>query len=119
MKPTGSNSVFHVSNLEKSISFYTRKLGFNVDFKFGEPSSYAGLSLGDVCLHISSEYPYKDNTGHGNVYIMFSEVDDLYNKLVSEKVSFYSPIGDREYGMRDFAIKDPDGNQIGIGSEIR
>jgi uncharacterized glyoxalase superfamily protein PhnB len=119
MEPTGSNSVFHVSNLENSISFYTEKLGFNIDFKFGEPPTYAGLSLGSVCLHISSAYPYKNNTGHGNLYVMFNEVDDIYNKLVSADVSFYSPIEDREYGMRDFAIKDPDGNQIGIGAEIR
>ena len=118
MQPTGSNAVFHVSNLENSVSFYTDKLGFNLDFKFGKPSTYAGLSLGSVCLHLSSSYPYKNNTGHGNVYITFNEVDALYDRLVNSGVSFYSPIADREYGLRDFAIQDPDGNQIGIGAEI-
>ena len=119
MEPTGSNAVFHVSNLEKSIAFYTKELSFNVDFKFGDPPTYAGMSLGKVCLHISSAYPYKNNTGHGNLYIMFDEIDDLYESLVRDRVEFYCPIGNREYGMRDFAIKDPDGNQIGIGAEIR
>ena len=64
MKPISSNTVFHVSHLEKSIAFYKDKLGFSIDFKFGEPPTYAGLSLGNVCLHISSAYPYKNNTGH-------------------------------------------------------
>jgi len=117
--PSGSNVVFHVSNLENSIMFYTENLGFSVDFRFGEPPTYAGMSLGNVCLHISSAYPYKNNTGHGNLYIMFDAVDGLYEKLVTAKVEFYCPIGNREYGMRDFAIKDLDGNQIGIGAEIQ
>ena len=119
IKPTSSNAVFHVSNLEKSIAFYTEKLGFSVDFRFGKPPTYAGMILGNVCLHLSSAYPYKNNTGHGNLYIMFDEVDGLYKYLVSEKVEFYCPIGNREYGVRDFAIMDPDGNQIGIGAEIK
>jgi len=93
-------------------------LGFIVDFEFGTPPTYAGMSLGDICLHISSVYPYNNNTGHGNLYIIFDEVDDYYEKLVNDKVEFYSPIRDREYGMRDFAIKDIDGNQIGIGAQL-
>jgi catechol 2,3-dioxygenase-like lactoylglutathione lyase family enzyme len=63
MNPLGSNTAFHVSSLEKSLAFYTKKLGFCVDFD--------------------------------------------------------CPIGDREYGMRDFAIKDLDGNKIGIGAAIQ
>lgn len=118
MKPTGSNAVFHVTDIENSIDFYSTKLGFQVDFKYGNPASYAGLSNGNVCLHISSGYPYKNNTGHGNLYLFYPEVDNLYNKLVKEGVNFYCHIGDRDYGLRDFAIKDPDDNQIGIGAEL-
>ena len=33
-------------------------------------------------------------------------------------VEFYCAIGNREYGLRDFAIKDPDENQIGIGAVL-
>ena len=117
MNPTGSNVVFHVTDVERSIEFYSKHLGFKVDFRFGDPVTYAGLSLGEVCLNISSSYPYKNNTGHGNLYITFSDVDSLYEKLVDAGVSFYCPIGDREYGLRDFSVKDPDENQIGIGAE--
>jgi uncharacterized glyoxalase superfamily protein PhnB len=118
MTPTGSNTVFHVSDIERSIDFYSNRLGFQVDFRFGNPVSYAGLSLGNVCLHISSSYPYKNNTGHGNLYITAEEVDTLYSQLVEAGVEFYCPIGNREYGLRDFAIKDPDENQIGIGAVL-
>lgn len=115
MKPIGSSAVFHVTDIEKAIEFYTENFGFEVDFRHG---AYVGLSVGDVCLHLSSFYPYKNNTGHGNLYIFFEEVDDLYNRLVKAGVEFYFPIGDRDYGMRDFSVKDPDGNQIGLGASI-
>lgn len=118
MKPISSNVVFHVSKLEPAIAFYKEKLGFQLDFQFGEPPSYAGLSLGNAYLHLSSAYPYKNNTGHGNFYLIYENVDNLYKKLLNQEVEFFSPIGDRDYGMRDFAIKDLDGNQIGIGAQI-
>ena len=118
MQPTGSSTVFHVRDIERSIDFYCTRLGFQVDFRFGNPVSYAGLSLGTVCLHISSSYPYKNNTGHGHLYITAEEVDTLYNQLVEAGVEFYCPIGNRTYGLRDFAIKDPDENQIGIGAVL-
>jgi uncharacterized glyoxalase superfamily protein PhnB len=111
----GSNAVFHVSNLEKSLDFYSRVLGFGIGFRYGKPETYAGLSWRGVDLHLSSSYPYKNNTGHGNLYIYCKEVDRLYEKLDAAGVEFYSRISNRDYGMRDFAIKDPDGNQIGFG----
>ena len=116
MQPISSNVVFHVSDLEQAIKFYTQHLGFKVNFKFGDPLFYAGLRFGNVSIHISTSYPYKNNTGHGNIYLIYDEVDTLYEKLLAQNVAFYSHIANREYGMRDFAIKDPDGNQIGIGS---
>jgi uncharacterized glyoxalase superfamily protein PhnB len=69
-----------------------------------------------VHLHLSSAYPHKNNSGHGNIYIHCDEIDRLYEKFDSAGVEFYSRIDDREYRMRDFAIKDPDGNQIGFGA---
>lgn len=45
-------------------------------------------------------------------------MDSLYQQLVAAGVDFYCPIGDRDYGMRDFSVRDPDGNQIGIGAEL-
>jgi DNA-binding MarR family transcriptional regulator/uncharacterized glyoxalase superfamily protein PhnB len=113
-----SSAVFHVSSLSKSLDFYSRVLGFAIDFRFGAPETYAGLSWRGVHLHLSSAYPYKNNTGHGNIYIICNDVDRLYEKLDSAGVAFYSRIQDREYRMRDFAIKDPDGNQIGFGSAV-
>jgi DNA-binding MarR family transcriptional regulator/uncharacterized glyoxalase superfamily protein PhnB len=113
-----SSTVFHVSSLSKSLDFYSRVLGFAIDFRYGAPETYAGLSWRGVHLHLSSAYPYKNNTGHGNIYIFCDQVDQLYERLDSAGVEFYSRIKDREYRMRDFSVKDLDGNQIGFGAAV-
>lgn len=118
MKPISSNAIFHVSNIEESLDFYTKIIGFDIDFTFAEPIVYAGLKFGNECLHLSSQYPYNDNKGHGSIYIVFESVDELYEKFVKKELEFLAHIEDREYGMRDFAIKDLDGNQIGFGAPL-
>jgi len=110
-----SATVFHVSQLPKALDFYVRILGFAIDFRYGAPETYAGLSWRGVHLHLSSSYPYKNNTGHGSLYIRCDDVDRLYGQFDSAGVDFYSRIAERPYGMRDFAIRDPDGNQLGFG----
>ena len=116
VEAASSSTVFHVSSLSRSLDFYSRVLGFSIDFSYGTPEIHAGLSWRGVQLHLSSAYPYKNNTGHGNLYIRCDAIDRLYEALDSAGVEFYSRIEDRAYGMRDFAIKDPDGNQIGFGA---
>lgn len=118
MNPIYSHTIFHVADLQRSLNFYQDILGFRVDFMFGEPTFYVGLSLGPVSLHIGSNYPVKNNTGHGHLYIVCDEVDLYYKSLVEKGVNVVSPIGDQNYGKRDFNILDPDGNMIGFGADI-
>ena len=116
MNPICSNTVFNVSNLDESIRFYIDTLGFKLDFQYGEPYFYAGLSYGPVNLHISTKYPLRDNTGHGHLYITCDEVDNYYEVLVKKGVRIVSPLGDQPYGLKDFSITDPDGNMLGFGA---
>ena len=118
MKPICSNAVFQISDLEKSIAFYTGVLGFELDFKYGEPNFYAGLNLGPVSLHLNTNNRFKDYTGRGHIYIFCDEVDTLYDDLVKKGVKINSPIGDQAYGLRDFNISDPDGNMLGFGASL-
>ena len=50
MKALSATVVVHVSDLNRSLAYYTTILGFIEDFKLEE---YAGLTLGDICIHLS------------------------------------------------------------------
>jgi uncharacterized glyoxalase superfamily protein PhnB len=47
-------------------------------------------------------------------YIQVSGVDAYYSELTERGVSL-SDLGDREYGMRDFEVVDPNGNRLAFG----
>ena len=116
-KFTSLTPIFSVSDLSKSIEFYTKTLGFQIDFIYGEPQFYAGLFKDNVKLHLVSKN-LRQPAGSGNLSILTNEVDDLYEKLVDSKVEIIVPPDDRDYDLRDFSCKDLDGNIIVFSTDI-
>jgi catechol 2,3-dioxygenase-like lactoylglutathione lyase family enzyme len=116
MKALSVSPVFHVSDLERSIGFYKDVLGFAEDFRF---ESYVGLKHGDVALHITvgGSGDYRRPIGGGTVYIFCDSVDSFYESITSRGARPSSAPSDTAYGMRDFVVHDPDGNQVSFGAE--
>lgn len=105
-----------VSNIQSSIDFFTKKLGFRLCFVWGDPIGYAGVGIGDVMIHLA-----QSSTGpveKAEVNFVVSDANALYKMHQENGVSIRVPIGDREYGLRDYGTEDPDGNQIGFGHYI-
>jgi catechol 2,3-dioxygenase-like lactoylglutathione lyase family enzyme len=97
-----------VSDLTASIEFYTRKLGFQVGFTWGgEPPTFAGLSLDKVQIFLSKGTP-TPSSDTSAAYFRVGDADALYEFHTENGVEIAETIGDRPYGMRDYAVRDPD-----------
>ena len=107
--------VFQVSNIENALVHYTEVLGFSEDFRFGD---YAGVKLGDVCLHLSGHSVHDRPLGGGMAYIFCDEIDSYFSDLKAKGATIKSEPRNYDYGMRDFVAVDPDGNHIGFGCAI-
>jgi catechol 2,3-dioxygenase-like lactoylglutathione lyase family enzyme len=114
MKPISVIPVFHVKDVDASARFYTDVLGFSQSFRYG---TYVGLKLGKCELHICPPGDYGPRTGGGNAYFICDEVDDYFASLKAAGAQPKSEPADRMYGMRDFVVFDPDGNQLSFGSD--
>ncbi len=112
--------IFPVSDVAKSIEYYKHMLGFEVMFTWGELPSYAVLKRDDaVSLHLSlRDENFKPASRHVTLYVFVYNVDDVYNDFVGKGVTILNPVGDREYGMRDFDIEDPDGFILSFGTGL-
>ena len=103
---------------EKSLRFYCDTLGFTKDwehrFADGFPL-YAQVSRGPVCLHLSE---HGDSHPVASMCIGVANVDDVYAEFTGRGLKADCEPEDREYGIRDFSFKDPDGHSFVICSRL-
>lgn len=105
----------HVSDIYASLEFYTQKLGFTEQFVWGEPVVFAGITLDKTTIHLAL---VKEVQNKAMVNFVVSSASELYQVQLSNGVKIVVPIDDREYGLRDYQVEDPDGNLIGFGHYI-
>jgi catechol 2,3-dioxygenase-like lactoylglutathione lyase family enzyme len=101
-----------VSNLDAAIEFYVTKLGFRLGFLWGEPAFFAGITLGDVEIFLKEDTPAPNA---GAVVFMVGDADALYEFHRANGVEVEEEIDDREYGIRDYAVKDLHGYRLVFG----
>jgi predicted enzyme related to lactoylglutathione lyase len=103
---------FLVSDIERSIEFYTKKLAFELEFFYED--FYAGIIKDGCSIHLKSGKPSieeRNNKKENNdLDIVFSldGVEVLYEDFVNKSVEIIQPLCNRPYGM-EFYIADPDG----------
>src|SRR6187455_2157758 len=103
---------FLVTDIDRSIEFYTKKVGFELEFRYED--FYAGIIKNNCAINLKCGKPTieerKSKRENEDLDIVFSVegVEDLYEELVSRSVEIIQPLCDRPYG-REFYIADPDG----------
>lgn len=106
-----------VRDIEKSVAFYTSKLGMRKTFENGNPVGFVILKKDRAELHLSLSRDPKPTT-HNVAHLIVSDASALYDHLCKSGVRIIKGLRDQEYGLRDFVIADPDGNRIDIGQRL-
>jgi uncharacterized glyoxalase superfamily protein PhnB len=106
--------VFHVKDVDAAVAFYTQTLGFVQSFRMG---TYVGLKLGNCEIHVCPAGGHPRPAGSGNAYFICDEVDEYFAKIKAAGARPKSEPADQMYGMRDFIVLDPDGNQLSFGCD--
>lgn len=105
--------------MKRSIEFYRDKLGFNVTFTWNDPIDYAALKRGDVGIHLTkSDKEVAPPGHHTSIFIFVHDADAVYDEFIDREVVIENPIGDRDYRMRDFDLRDPDGYILTFGKGL-
>lgn len=103
-----------VKNITEAVDYYTTKLGFRPGFTWGDPPHFAGVNFGGVTVHLSSSLPVSLNY----VYFIVNDATQLHQYHVDNGVEISDPPADRPYGLRDYRVRDPYGNELGFGHYI-
>lgn len=113
--------ILWTKDLQETIAFYETVLGFKSRSNF---PNFAALCRDNA--EIMFVIPTGEPNDHdffpkphltGSIYIFTRDVDELWES-VKDKATIKSPVCDREYLMRDFAITDNNGYEIVFGEDI-
>lgn len=117
MKIESVSPILSVDDLAQSIDFYRRALGFELAWSWGEPADIAAVRRDGVEITLTQRSEAKP-VGASHVYLGVSDVDTYHASLLDAGVTIVVPLGDRPYGMHDFRITDPSGNELSVGQVI-
>ena len=106
---------FAVTDIPAAVAFYTEKLGFKLAFTWGEPPTFAGVNLGEVQMFLQTGTP--DPKGC-SVYFLVDDADALYEFHRANGVEVVVEIGDREYFIRDYTVRDLNGYYLVFGKHL-
>ncbi|MBL8688342.1 MAG: VOC family protein [Rhodospirillaceae bacterium] len=118
-KLTAFASVFTVAEVPPSLRFYVEKLGFTIDFQMGEPATYAIIERDAVQLHLMPKAQDPRGLGTSSIYVFTAGVDALHAHLVARGCPIEVAPENFSYGMREMSVRDPDGNRVTFGEEIK
>lgn len=106
-----------VRDLERAHRFYTDVLGFVEPWGWGDPPQYGGVqaTAGEFpAIHLSvKQHEFEP----GEAYVIVDDVDAVFARVKAAGATFQHELSDRDYGMRDFTVVDPDGNVISFASD--
>jgi len=111
----GVTPVLRVESVVASVDYYTRALGFQVNFKFPNESAplFASISRGSCDLFLSEG----DQGNPGSwVWIDGVEVEKVYEEFRASGARIRNPPTNYEWAL-EMQVEDLDGNVLRIGSD--
>jgi lactoylglutathione lyase len=118
-----------VGNIDRSLAFYADLLGFDRGMTVPDqpPFVFASVTSGTVEIFFNDaaaavkEYPRFAGQPIGATGTMYIEVDavDALHDRIKDRVNVTMPLVTQFYGVREFAIEDPDGYVITFAQRIQ
>ena len=103
-------------DIAETVEFYV-KLGFDVvrlHEGFGAP--YLLLRRDDVELHFVHSPTTRARENDSSCYLRLVDAQGVYDEWAPLGLAGVRPIKDTPWGMREFAVVDPSGNLVRIGT---
>jgi catechol 2,3-dioxygenase-like lactoylglutathione lyase family enzyme len=111
----------YVRDLKASTDFFTTKLGFTIDFVYGDPPFYAQVSRDNAHLALRHlDEPFfaagireKESLLSASITLASAdEIKQLFLAYQAADVPFAQSLRNESWQAKTFIVKDPDGNLI-------
>jgi uncharacterized glyoxalase superfamily protein PhnB len=115
--------IFRFHDADAGLAWLTRVLGFEEHAVYrGDDGAiqHGELHLGDAWLMFGSEPEGGDprfgvRAGQGHVYLAVPDAGAAFARARREGADVTGELETRDYGGREFALRDPEGNRWSVG----
>ena len=108
-----------VADMDATLNFYSKVLGFDVSLRSPD---YSIVERDGSTIHFmkaASEEVMKAVRGHAEIYIEVTDIAPLWEHVSQLKENYsIRDLFDRDYGMREFHIGDPNDCLVFVGQRI-
>jgi predicted enzyme related to lactoylglutathione lyase len=118
--PTSSPEQFYqgapvllVPDVLATAEFYRSALGFTADPDATSPE-YTVVWRDNAAIHLTKGARVPEGV---RLFFWVRDVNALHEQIVGRGIHVDVPIGTREYGIRDFSIRDPNGVIVVLGQD--
>ena len=111
-----------VGDLDRSLEFYERQLGFTRDFVY--EGFYASVSRDRAVIHLkcaprlATEREHRKSGEHLDAFLAVSGIDELHAELVRLGAPITGKLEAKPWGTRDFTVEDPDGHVLCFSERV-
>jgi catechol 2,3-dioxygenase-like lactoylglutathione lyase family enzyme/GNAT superfamily N-acetyltransferase len=109
MKFKRTTPILYSGDILQSLRYYTEILGFQSQWKWGEPPSFGGVNNQSVEIFFCLK-------GQGNpgtwVFLTVDDVDEFHDQFQARGAKILCPPENTTWGAREMLVEDPDGNKI-------
>jgi catechol 2,3-dioxygenase-like lactoylglutathione lyase family enzyme len=111
----------YVRDIEASTRFFTTRLGFSIDFVYGDPPFYAQVSRDNALLALRSmddsffaaDIRQRESLLSASITLAAAdEIKQLFSAFETAGVPFAQSLRNEPWGATTFIVNDPDGNLI-------
>ena len=105
-----------VRDIARAREFY-EALGFRLEDDRG---TFVELSWEGHFLYLDARPDLPPPAAHpqANIRVMVPDVDRYWERALALGAPVLAPLADRDYGLRDFTVIDPDGVGVRFGSRL-
>ena len=122
MTITGIVPQLRITDMASSIRFYTKKLGFSVEFNYQD--HYTGIRAGGQIFHVKlvdekdPSIAYVDEGDHFHLYFSTNGVADIAAQLKAKGVNLVRGVHETPWKTREIVIHDDQGHTLYFGEPL-
>jgi uncharacterized glyoxalase superfamily protein PhnB len=118
--------VFLVDDIDSTCRYYETVLGFQINFTYGNPPTFACVSRDTAMINFNLATPPGSRNSAAasgaealwDAYVLASHLDEVCEELRHRGARIIAEPVSRDYGMREFQVEDCNGYRLVIADGV-